>query len=123
MLGLNTCWVAMSFSKGAAKRNIVIGQGEKLVCVLSLGYGATEGVPHKSKPIETLCRHEGELPNWFQSGIEAAMLAPTAINQQQFLITLDGDTAKFKSLGGFYSAVDLGIVKYHFEVGSGRKAE
>ena len=24
-----------------------------------------------------------------------------------------------KSLGGFYSKVDLGIVKYHFEVGAG----
>ena len=119
-LGLNTCWVAMSFSKGAAKRNLEIESGEKLVCVLALGYGATQGVPHRSKPMEALCRVDGAMPDWFRAGMEAAMLAPTAVNQQKFLITLSGDRAEAKSLGGFYSMVDLGIVRYHFEIGSGR---
>ena len=52
--------------------------------------------------------------------MEAAMLAPTAVNQQKFLLTLAGDQAEAKSLGGFYSMIDLGIVKYHFEAASGR---
>jgi nitroreductase len=119
-LGLNTCWVAMSFSKGAAKKRCTIAAGEKLVCVLALGYGATQGVPHRSKPMEALCRVDGAMPDWFRAGMEAAMLAPTAVNQQKFLITLSGDRAEAKSLGGFYSMVDLGIVRYHFEIGSGR---
>jgi nitroreductase len=119
-LGLNTCWVAMSFSKGAAKKRCAIAAGEKLVCVLALGYGATQGVPHRSKPMEALCRVDGAMPDWFRAGMEAAMLAPTAVNQQKFLITLSGDRAEAKSLGGFYSMVDLGIVRYHFEIGSGR---
>lgn len=119
-LGLNTCWVAMSFSKGAAKKRCAIVAGEKLVCVLALGYGATQGVPHRSKPMEALCRVDGAMPDWFRAGMEAAMLAPTAVNQQKFLITLSGDRAEAKSLGGFYSMVDLGIVRYHFEIGSGR---
>lgn len=119
-LGLNTCWVAMSFSKGAAKKRCAIAAGEKLVCVLALGYGATQGVPHRSKPMEALCRVDGAMPDWFRAGMEAAMLAPTAVNQQKFLIILSGDRAEAKSLGGFYSMVDLGIVRYHFEIGSGR---
>lgn len=118
-LGLNTCWVAMTVSKGEVKRRCAVARGEKLVCVLALGYGATQGVPHRSKPMEALCQAEGPLPDWFRAGMEAAMLAPTASNQQKFRITLTGDCAEARSLSGFYSKVDLGIVRYHFEIGSG----
>lgn len=121
MLGLNTCWVAMSFSKGVTRKNCTIGKDEKLVCVLSLGYGKTQGVAHKSKTTADLCKTYGTIPDWFQAGIEAAMLAPTAMNQQKFLFTLSKDSVKATSLGGFYSKVDLGIVKYHFEIASGHK--
>ncbi len=119
-LGLNTCWVAVTFSRGAVKRRCTLAGGEKLACVLALGYGATQGVPHKSKPMEALCRTDGAMPDWFRAGMEAAMLAPTAVNQQKYLIVLTGDCAEAKSLGGPYSRIDLGIVRYHFEIGSGK---
>lgn len=61
------------------------------------------------------------MPEWFKKGMEAAILAPTATNQQKFLITLDGNALKAKALMGFYSKLDLGIVKYHFEIGAGKK--
>lgn len=120
-LGLNTCWVGMTFSKGTTKSNCQIEKGEKIVCVLSLGYGETQGVAHKSKPLEQLCNAEKPMPEWFQSGMEAAMLAPTAVNQQKFLLTLNNGTVKAESTGGFYSKVDLGIVKCHFEIGAGKE--
>lgn len=120
MLGLNTCWVAMTFSKGAAKKAVVIESGEKLGCVLALGYGKTQGVAHKSKSMAQLCKTEGSMPEWFKNGMEAAILAPTATNQQKFLFTLNGQKVTAEATGGFYSKVDLGIVKYHFEVGSGK---
>lgn len=120
-LGLNTCWVALTFGKGAATSRCTIAPGEKLVCVVALGYGATQGAAHKSKPMEALCRVEGAMPDWFRSGINAAMLAPTAMNQQKFMISLNGNTVTAESLGGFYSKTDLGIVKYHFEIGAGRE--
>lgn len=116
-LGLNTCWVAMTFSKGKSKCEV--GKGEKLVCVLSLGYGKTQGVPHKSKPLEMLCMVEGDMPDWFRRGMDAALLAPTAMNQQKFMITLENGKVSAKATGGFYSKVDLGIAKCHFEVGAG----
>ncbi len=120
-LGLNTCWVAATFGKGAAKKSCQIGEGEKLVCVIALGYGEAQGTPHKSKPMQSLCATGGNVPDWFQAGMEAALLAPTAVNQQKFLFTLSGDTIKAESTGGRYAKVDLGIVKYHFEVGAGKE--
>lgn len=118
-LGLNTCWVALTFGKGVAKSRCQIDKGEKLVCVLTLGYGQTQGVAHKSKDMKNLCRATGEMPKWFLNGMEAAMMAPTATNQQKFFISLNGTRVSAKAAGGFYSKVDLGIVKYHFEIGAG----
>lgn len=48
------------------------------------------------------------------------MLAPTAVNQQKFYLEQKGDQAKPTGKGGFYSAIDQGIVRYHFEQGSGK---
>lgn len=117
-LGLNTCWVGMTFSKGVTKSKCKIEKGEKIICVLALGYGKTQGVPHKSKPLGQLIKAKQPVPEWFKSGMEAALLAPTAMNQQKFLFTLNNHTVKAEATGGFYSKVDLGIVKYHFEIGA-----
>ena len=118
MLGLNTCWVGLTFSK--KKAHIEVGPGEKLVMVIALGYGASQGAAHKDKPMEKLCRAEGEMPDWFRRGMEYAMLAPTAINQQKFCFTLEPDgRVKAEALKGPFSKVDLGIVKYHFALGAG----
>lgn len=118
-LGLNTCWVGGTYSKGKCKADK--DKGEKLVCVIALGYGKNEGVKHKSKPINQLCNiAEPDMPVWFKNGMVAARLAPTAINQQKFYVTLDQDEVTITAKKGVLSNVDLGIVKYHFEVASGR---
>ncbi|MCM1088300.1 MAG: nitroreductase [Muribaculaceae bacterium] len=117
-LGLNTCWVAMTHGKSTA----VIGKGEKQICLIALGYGANQGVPHTGKKLDEVCNYTDAMPAWFKDGMEAVLLAPTAVNQQKFYFTLDGDTVSASVKGrGFYSKVDLGIVKYHFEAVTGRK--
>lgn len=116
-LGLNTCWVAMTYSKIAT--DFVMGQGEKLCVVIALGYGETQGVLHKSKQAEYAMKADGQAPQWFRDGVEAALLAPTAMNQQKFVFSLDGNQVSAKPGLGFYSKIDLGIVKYHFEIGAG----
>ena len=122
-LGLNTCWVAGTYGKGKCKANLTAG--EKIVCVIALGYGETNGVSHKSKPVSKLCNiPEADLTNtpvWFQKGLEAAILAPTALNQQKFIVSLEGDKPVIKSKGGPLTQLDLGIVKYNFEAASGYK--
>lgn len=115
-LGLGSCWVAKSYNKGNCSR--ILHEEEKLVCVIALGYSDHVGVPHKTKPVEKLSRVKGEMPDWFRHGMEAAQLAPTAMNEQRFLISLDGDIVTAKPGFGFDTKVDLGIVKYHFELGA-----
>lgn len=115
-LGLGSCWVAKSYNKG--KCGHLLQEDEKLVCVIALGYFDHGGVPHKTKSVEKLSRVKGEMPDWFRHGMEAAQLAPTAMNEQRFVISLDGDIVTAKPGLGLDTKVDLGIVKYHFELGA-----
>lgn len=119
-LGLNTCWVALTFKKRKIKK--LLKKDERLVCVLAFGYGATQGIAHKSKKIEEVYKADVEqISGWFKNGLEMALLAPTAINQQKFLFTLSGNKVRAESTGGVNSKIDLGIVKYHFEIGAGKE--
>lgn len=114
-LGLNTCWVAMSHGKSKA----TIDKGEKQVCLIALGYGCTAGVGHKTKSPQDVSNYREGMPDWFLHGVQAALLAPTAINQQKFFFELQPD-GKVKATcgGGFYTKLDLGIAEYHFQIGA-----
>lgn len=115
-LGLNTCWVALTHGKV----NVQTKPQQKLLILIALGYGTNTGVAHKSKPIKELCK-EDAYPEWFMKGMEAVSLAPTAMNQQKFLFEMKNGQVYAKALMGFYSKIDLGIVKYHFETVTGHK--
>lgn len=116
-LGLNTCWVALTHGKSSAK----IDKGEKQSVIIAFGYGENQGVPHKNKPLEKLSKTSGSVPEWYKRGMRAALLAPTAMNQQKFTVELIGNEAKITASSGAYSKMDLGIVKYHFEAASEHK--
>lgn len=114
-MGLNTCWAGTYNAKNVMAE---IGEGERLVIVIAIGYGVNGGKERKSKTMEQVISGKGDKPYWFNYGVEMALLAPTAINQQKFQIGLNDDgTVSFTDKGGVHSKTDLGIVKYHFEVG------
>lgn len=118
LLGLNTCWVALTHGKSAA----VVEKDESEAIIISLGYGKTQGAARKSKSVSDVSSAGGGSPEWFRRGIEAALLAPTAINQQKFFFELDGNKVSVKTgLVGPCLKVDLGIVKCHFELGAGKE--
>lgn len=119
-LGLNTCWVALTYKKIPSA--FQVDRGEKLTVVIALGCGKTQGTAHKSKPLADVAFYDGETPDWFQRGVEAALLAPTAMNQQKFKFSAHGNQVTAKAGKGFYSKVDLGIAKYHFEIGAGKES-
>lgn len=117
-LGLNTCWVGGTFSRGKCSARIL--PEEKLLCVIAVGYGASQGTPHKSKSVGKLCGvGRSDMPTWFRNGVTGAMMAPTAMNQQKFFITLEDNEAVITAKRGFLTALDLGIVQYCFEAASG----
>lgn len=119
MMGLSTCWVGGTYRK--VHKAFTVDKGEKLIAVIAVGYGADSGKPHASKEFNEVSATIGAMPDWYAKGVEAALLAPTAINQQKFIFELVGDDkVRAKALNGPFSKVDLGIVKYHFEVGSGK---
>lgn len=121
-MGLNTCWVAGTFSRGKCKAEVA--PDEKLVCVISIGFGEEAGKKHKSKPLSKLCAVPAEeMPVWFKNGVKAAMMAPTAMNQQKFYIELSGDEPVITAGKGPMTKIDLGIVKYNFEAASGHKCK
>ena len=118
-LGLNTCWVGGTYGRGKCRADKAAG--EKIVCVISVGYGAYEGKPHPSKPLEKLCAvPAADMPDWFRAGVEAALQAPTALNQQKFSIALVDGAAVITSGFGVMTKLDLGIVKRNFELAAGR---
>ena len=136
-LGLNTCWCALCSRK---KSKAVLRGDKKVRIVIAVGLGKTQGHDRKTKPLSELCAVEGGsmangagvgtgtgagagmgesgLPAWFATAMEAAQLAPTAVNAQNFHITLRADgktvTARATKEGG-WSAIDLGIVRRNFE--------
>ena len=124
-LGLNTCWVGLSYRKVPEAYNV--GKDEKLACMIALGYGETQGVSHKIKTVEQVSNASDLTPAWFKRGVEAALLAPTAVNQQKFsfeYVGMSNNRHQVRAKKGFsmigYTQMDLGIAKYHFEVGAGK---
>lgn len=117
-LGLNTCWVALTYKK--IPGTFVCNSGEKLTVVIAIGYGATQGVSHPVKSAEKVSNLDAASPDWFRAGVEAALLAPTAMNQQKFMLKYENGKVAAKAGMGFYAKVDLGIVKYHFGLGAGK---
>ena len=118
-LGLNSCWVALSHGKSKA----VIDKEEKEVVIIAFGYGENQGHSHKSKEVKEVCDDFEEMPDWFQRGVEAALLAPTAVNQQKFRFVLFDDH-KVKIIIpkiGSCLKIDKGIVKCHFELAAGKE--
>lgn len=127
-LGLNSCWAGLSYSK--VPGTYTLKEGERITCYIAIGYGETQGTDHRRKRAEELSNMDEHSPKWFKEGVEAARLAPTAVNQQKFYFEYlgkQGTTGKpqvaakrlFSLVG--YTRMDLGIAKLHFEIGAGQE--
>ena len=124
-LWLNTCWVGLSYTK--VPGTYVLDKGETIACYIAIGYGETQGKGHRIKTVEQVSNAGLHTPSWFRKGVEAALLAPTAVNQQKFsfeYVGMKNGRHQVRAKKGFsligYSQMDMGIAKYHFEVGAGK---
>lgn len=123
-LGLSTCFVGLTYKKidGAFK----VGTDERALLCIALGYAAPGDVRvHKLKRPVQVSNIDEAAPEWFKRGVETALLAPTAVNQQKFYFEYIAPNKvrprKGNSLVG-YTKIDLGIAMYNFEVGAGKES-
>lgn len=120
ILGLGTCWVAGTYDKKMAKS--LKEDDERLVAIILFGYGEEVQSNRKSKTIQQVTKLYEDTPKWFKEGVEAALLAPTALNQQRFRIVYNNGECVIHPLIGHLTKLDAGIVQYHFELVSGKSA-
>lgn len=118
-LGLNTWWIGATFRRYRCERMV---DADRVVGIIALGYGATQGNMHKSKETFEVSNYSGdETPAWFKAGVEAALYAPTAKNKQNFFIEGKGRKVYIRCDNGSFTGCDLGLLKYHFELGAGKE--
>lgn len=85
-LGLNTWWVGGTFNRSVSQ----YVENKKVTGIIAIGYGESQGKPHKSKMVEDVSKYNGTvIPSWFISGVDGALLAPTALNKQDFGVRID----------------------------------
>lgn len=125
--GLGTCWADISYRK--VKGTYDLESKEKVACMISLGYPNDPGRNMKRKSPSQVSNLSDSTPDLFKLGVEAALLAPTAVNQQKFhfeyIPPMGEEIAKVKATKTFsligYTKMDLGIAKLHFEIGAGKE--
>lgn len=126
-LGLNTCWAGLSYHKISGA--YTAQPDDKTVAYIAIGYGLTQGNSHKIKSLTQVSNCTADSPEWFRRGVEAALLAPTAINQQKWSFILSDaggeglpavQPRRGRSMVG-YTRVDLGIAMLHFALAAGQE--
>ena len=117
-LGLNTWWVGGTFNRAVSQ----YVDNKKVTGIIAIGYGESQGKPHKSKMVEDASKYNGtEIPSWFISGVDGALLAPTALNKQDFMIIGNKNKVKIECDNGIFTGSNVGLIKYHFELGAGKE--
>lgn len=116
LLGLKTCWVGLTYKK--EKQTLSIGPKEKLFGVIALGTSSENGSAHPLRSINGLSLDSNPKPDWFLEGMKGVQLAPSALNQQKYRFGYENGKIRIKKGIGFYTAMDLGIAKYHFDQAS-----
>lgn len=115
--GLNTWYVGGTFNRSVSK----FVEGRKVVGIIAVGYGENNGKPHKSKKPSEITTYQGSAPEWFKQGVEASLLAPTALNKKDYMIVGKGDEVTIRNDNGIFSGVNRGLIRYHFELGAGKE--
>ncbi len=131
-MGLGTCWLGGGFYPDVISKNVNLQTDEEVHCVIALGKCGPQNPVFKRRTLEQVCgKTEAELAsigNWQKEAVLAARLAPSAINQQPWKISVDSTSVTIQERGVLinkYAGIDRGICMLHAAVGAskaGRKA-
>ena len=117
-LGIQSCFVGGTYKKKKVKNELK--DGYRNVLVLAIGYGENNGKLAKTKTFDDISISK-DVPDWYKKGIELVLLAPSAVNQKKWEFEfIAPNQVRIKSFGIHFPKVDLGIAKYHFEIGAGK---
>ncbi|MCL5882897.1 MAG: nitroreductase [Actinobacteria bacterium] len=134
--GLSTCWVGGYFRPEAVANDIPVGENESVIAVTPLGYRTeTASINDRvlksvaksrtRKPLAELCSGlpQQEWQPWMKGALEAARIAPSAVNRQPWRFEVAGDgitvsAAKQKSSSRISERLDCGIAMLHLELGA-----
>jgi nitroreductase len=133
-MGLNTCWVAGFFRPESVTSLVEIKDNERVLAVTPVGYASGFeslgerlmtgfGLTHRRLPLSKLISGQrvDNLPEWVQVSLEAARLAPSAVNRQPWGFDVDGSgiTVFVRTSGPEFNVskrLDCGIAMLHIEV-------
>lgn len=131
--GLDTCWVAGLFSAQKTADLIGLRPGERVHAVAALGYARDRatvkeqmlfaaGRSKHRRPLEEIAPGYESWPQWARSAVEAARIAPSAMNRQPWRFAFDGDRLVLRLAGidtpRTSKHLDGGIAMLHAEVGA-----
>ncbi len=135
-LRLGTCWVGGFFRPEVAALLAKIKKNEKVFAVTPIGFASEKisleekimtgfGKTHKRKPLNELVKglEEKQWPEWIKRALEAARLAPSAVNRQPWRFYVDNEsiTISVDNLKDTYNIpkrLDCGIAMLHIEIAS-----
>jgi len=133
-LNLSTCWVGGFFRPELAASLAETSRNERVLAVTPIGHTVERqsfeerlmagfGRNHTRKPVSALVTGLGETewPDWTRTALEAARLAPSAINRQpwRFHVEPDSISVSVRGLGPEFNVskrLDCGIAMLHLEV-------
>lgn len=140
-MGLGTCWISGSFNSKEVHSDIELKEGEKIFAISPLGYPEDKPTlserilkavvsSKKRLPLEELVLNEvdPDWPNWIKNALEAARLAPSAMNRQPWRFKVEDDAItvllKGKNVDPKKSKrMDCGIAMLHLEIGAAKEGK
>ncbi|MBQ8092379.1 MAG: nitroreductase family protein [Clostridia bacterium] len=127
-MGLGTCWLGAGFNPDIVNKNVSLQNDEQVHCVIAIGQVTPSNANPKRRTLEQVCKKNAEelskLGVWQQAAVEAARLAPSAINLQPWTIEVDASSLSVlerRVLINKYAGIDRGICMLHAAVGAASK--
>lgn len=135
-LGLATCWVAGFFRPEVVAELVELHDNERVLAITPIGYAVEQesleekfmtafGRTHRRKPLSALVNGDGPegWPGWIKTALEAARLAPSAINRQPWGFRVQDNAVTVSIRTGepdfnVSKRLDCGIAMLHIEVGA-----
>lgn len=124
-MGLGTCWLG-TYYKGVVQQAAKPESDESVTAIIAIGQCAEQTFAPKRKALEDLTGMQpaelAQLKDWQRAALDAARVAPSAMNQQPWRFSADAQSVTLLPrpaiLTKKYAPIDCGIAMLHMAVGA-----